>query len=107
MPVLKKLTEAEFNATACTDRKNVPTVKVYAGDVLVKLNFDKYDLEIPAGTYKTLVFIPCELLSEINWVRVFNAEKITNLAGDRIARKIPGTYKIIELENRGVLFAFN
>lgn len=112
---LVKLTEAQFNARSaanCTQPGKKPTIKVFCGDVPTRLTFDKYDLDIPANKYRYLVFIPCQLVTAINWAMVFNARTITNLKGDRIPRTIPaGKYvinndNIYELENDSVLFGF-
>ncbi len=114
---LTKLTEAEFNARneeSCTESGRKPTVRVYDGDILVKIRGEIDDLIIPPGTYKSLVFIPCELVGEFNWVRAFSAEYITGVKGTTISpygpRKPrtykPGDYTIVNLENNGVLFAF-
>lgn len=120
---LTKLTEAEFNARneeeTCTEKRQKPTVKVYRGDLPVKLTFKDYDLPIEPGTYNWLVFIPCELVGEHNWIRGFSSNYVVGLTltageykiapdGPRFARSVkPGNYNIIELHNNGVLFAFN
>lgn len=115
---LTKLTKAEFDARQeeeCTQPGKKPVVKVYDGKLPVKLTFDTYDLPIEAGKYKWLVFVPCDLIGEHNWIRGFAANYTIGLKADSIIApdgprkaKIPaGEYKIIELENNGVLFAFH
>jgi hypothetical protein len=119
---ITKLTEAEFNARTeaeenCTKRGQKPTVKVYDGNIKVTIHRDIDDEVIEPGTYKSLVFIPCELVGEFNWVRGFSNDTVTGLrkidppviapGGPRIKRNYkPGDYNIINLENSGVLFAF-
>lgn len=123
---LRKLTEAEFNALVqaearkeetCTKPGKKPTVQVYKGNVPVLLTFPSYDLPIDAGTYEWLVFIPCELIGEHNWIRGFDSRYVVGLKhfgdvpkispdGPRKPHNPAGEYKIIELENNGVLFAF-
>lgn len=115
MPTLKKIPEAEFNVRQienCSGAKK-PTVKVFKGDVPVMLTFDKYDLPIAADTYTWLVFIPCELIGEFNWIRGFTSNYTIGLKknqispyGERKPRVPMGNYKIIELEDNGILFAF-
>lgn len=119
---LRKLTEAEFNALneeTCTEQRQKPTAKVYSGELPVKLTFKDYDLPIEPGTYKWLVFVPCELVGDHNWIRGFSSNYVVGLLhtkdglvispnGPRKPRTIsPGDYKIIELQNNGVLFAFS
>lgn len=123
MPKLTKLTEAEFNTRdeeSCTEKGKgrKPTVKVYNGDVMVTVRGDIDDLVIAPGTYNSLVFVPCELVGEFNWIRGFGSEYIiavknpaTNptIATNGIRKPRTyraGDYKIISLENSGVLFAF-
>lgn len=115
MPKLIKLTELEFNAReaeSCTDKGKKPTVKVYNGSLPVRLTFKDYDLPIEAGTYNWLVFVPCELIGEFNWIRGFSSPYVLALKngeispmGMRKTRKPTADYKIIELDNNGVLFA--
>ncbi len=122
MPKFTKLTKLEFDAREaemCTDAGDRPFVKVYPGNLPVKLTFKDYDLPIEAGTYKWLVFVPCELIGEFNWIRSFSSPFATALKpdgkgnytispfGDRKPRRANGEYKSIELENNGVLFAFS
>lgn len=118
---LTKLTEAEFNAREeerCTERGKTPTVKVYGSNVKVTIRGDIDDMVIEPGTYNSLVFVPCELVGEFNWIRGFSSEYIVAVKspatkpviapnGIRKPRTYkPGDYTIINLENNGVLFAF-
>lgn len=104
---ITKITEAEFNAIEeCTDRGKTPLVRTYSGNLPVKLTFATYDLEIAAGEYKWLVFVPCELIGEFNWIRILGANNIRKMNGRTAPRSIkPSDFNIIELENNGVLFA--
>lgn len=117
MPELRKITEVEFNAKLdeeCTQAGKTPYAKLYDGNLPVRLTFADYDLPIAAGTYKSLLFVPCELIGEFNWIRGLSSKYVVGLQngkvspnGPRKPRTItPGEFKIIELENHGVLFAF-
>lgn len=120
MPTLTKLTREEFEATEeepCTKPGKKPTVRVYSGDVPVTIREEIDDVVIAPGTYKWLMFVPCELVGELNWVRGLSSTYVTALKTDnkgnytispygmRKPRKPAGDYIIIDLENSGVLFA--
>jgi len=93
MPVMKKITAEEFNhVDVCVDAPKLSVVKSFKGDVDIKFTFAKYDLKIPANTYKWIVLVPCALIDTVNWVRVFNRSR--------------RPYKTIDVEDFGLVFAF-
>lgn len=106
---LTKITAIEFNAKeeGCTERRKNPIVRQFRGDVPIHIQLEIDKITIPANTYRWLIFVPCELIGEINWIYALGAKTVRGLNGKTKPRSItPAGYKIHELENNGVIFGF-
>lgn len=90
MPAFKKITAQEFNVVSSVRPIKTPVVKVISG----KAKIVEPLFSIDSGIYKYFVLVPAELLSDFNWIRIFQrANKNAN-------------YTSYDLANGSVLFAF-
>lgn len=101
---LRKITVQEYNCAtvARTTKHATPAVKVFNGSTKI---VDRL-FTINAGTYKWLILVPHELLSDLNWNEIFR-RGLKNKAirnGDTTPVKV--NYTTYITENDGVLFAF-
>ncbi len=106
MPTLTKIDQAAFNAKdepVCEQRKTPAFVRQYAGDIPTHLDL----VDIPANTYQWLVFVPCDMIGDVEWPSMFKVQTVIGLDNRRHQRThVMPTFDHYEMDARGVLFAF-